>query len=93
AIICLPPPLCRTGSDIPASFLEKMFRLLAEYRTACRDLARSWGLELLDFDTPLLDPATGWGKREYFVDDAHPSIQGYQAMAALAVPLFRELNR
>ncbi len=91
-IICLPPPLCRTGSGITASFLEKMAGLLADYRGACRHLARSRGLELLDFYIPLLDPATGWGKKEYFVDDAHPSIKGYQVMAATAVDLFRELK-
>ncbi|GAF24845.1 lysophospholipase l1 and related esterases [Moorella thermoacetica Y72] len=91
-IICLPPPLCRTGSDIPASFLEKMAGLLADYRDACRHLASSRGLELLDFYIPLLDQDTGWGKREFFVDDAHPSIKGYQAMAAVAVDLFRKLK-
>ncbi|MGI9860197.1 SGNH/GDSL hydrolase family protein [Moorella naiadis] len=91
AIICLPPPLCLTGSDIPASFLKKMAAMLADYREACRELARTQRLKLLDFYTPLLDPATGWGRRDYFTDDAHPSVAGYRVMAAVAVPLFRKL--
>ncbi|WP_406676554.1 SGNH/GDSL hydrolase family protein [Moorella sp. ACPs] len=92
-VMALPPPLCQTGSDIPVSFLEKMAALLAAYRDACRDLALSEGLKLLDFFTPLLEPGTGWGKREYFVDDAHPSRPGYQVMAGVAVPLFRQLKQ
>ncbi|BCV21967.1 SGNH/GDSL hydrolase family protein [Moorella sp. Hama-1] len=90
-VVCLPPPLCLTGSDIPASFLKKMAGLLAAYRAACQDLARDRRLKLLDFYTPLLDPATGWGRKEYFADDAHPSVEGYRTMAAVAVPLFRKL--
>ncbi|WP_258359983.1 SGNH/GDSL hydrolase family protein [Moorella sulfitireducens] len=91
-VIALPPPLCHTGSDIPLSFLEKMAALLAAYRDACRALAVSGGLRLLDFYTPLLEGDTGWGRKEYFVDDAHPSVEGYRAMAAVAVPLFQELK-
>lgn len=91
-IICLPPPLCRKGSELAASFLEKMAGLLAEYRDACRRLVCSMGLKMLDFYTPLLDRDAGWGKREYFVDDAHPSIDGYKVMAAVAVNLFRLLK-
>jgi len=92
AIVCLPPPLCQIGSDITASFLKKMAVLLADYREACRELAYSQGSKLLDFYTPLLDPATGWGQREYFVDDAHPGVEGYRAMAAVAIALFRKLK-
>ncbi|KYH32314.1 SGNH/GDSL hydrolase family protein [Neomoorella mulderi] len=92
-VMALPPPLCQTGSDIPVPFLEKMAGLLEAYREACRDLALSRGIKLLDFYTPLLDPATGWGKREYFVDDAHPSRRGYQVMAGVAIDLFRKLTQ
>ncbi|WXJ87657.1 Acetylxylan esterase [Moorella humiferrea] len=92
-VLCLPPPLCRTGSDIPLSFLEKMAALLAEYRNVFRRLAAIEGLKLIDFFNPLLDPATGWGRKEYFVDDAHPSKAGYRVMAAAVLPFFREIKR
>lgn len=91
-VVCLPPPLCLTGSDLPAPFLKQMASLLADYRQACRELACDRGVKLLDFYTPLLDPATGWGRRDCYTDDAHPSVEGYRAMAAIAVPLFRELK-
>jgi lysophospholipase L1-like esterase len=91
-LIALPPPLCRRGSDISASFLARMAEALQSYRQAYRGLAFSRGLKILDFYHSLLDPDTGWGRRDYFVDDAHPNRNGYRAMAELAVTFFKELE-
>ncbi|HBT47033.1 MAG TPA: GDSL family lipase [Peptococcaceae bacterium] len=80
-VVALPPPLCRTGSDLPLSFLTEMASTLERYREGYRELAAGEGVALLDLYTPLLDPQTGWGRREYFVDDAHPNRLGYRVMA------------
>ncbi|KKM08773.1 hypothetical protein SY88_21925 [Clostridiales bacterium PH28_bin88] len=90
-VIALPPPLCQQGSDIPASFLARMAEALKSYRQAYRGLTASRGLRLLDFHHSLLDPDTGWGRKDFFVDDAHPNRKGYRAMAEVALTLFREL--
>ncbi|GFN22328.1 MAG: SGNH/GDSL hydrolase family protein [Thermoanaerobacteraceae bacterium] len=80
-VIALPPPLCRADAGVPLLFLTEMASLLESYREAYRELTAKEGLMLLDFYTPLVDPATGWGRGEYFVDDAHPNRRGYQVMA------------
>jgi lysophospholipase L1-like esterase len=91
-VIALPPPLCRRGSDISVSFLARMAEALQRYRQAYQELAGLRGLKVLDFYPSLLDPDTGWGKRDFFIDDAHPNRKGYRAMAELAVSFFRELG-
>lgn len=88
-VIALPPPLCQKEPDIPVSFLADMAAALESYREAYRELAASEGLRLLDLYTPLLDPETGWGREEYFVDGAHPNRRGYQVMAEAALPFLR----
>ncbi|SMB99464.1 Lysophospholipase L1 [Thermanaeromonas toyohensis ToBE] len=92
-VIALPPPLCPKETDIPLLFLKEMEELLAAYRQAYQELAHLYHLPLLDFYTALLEPRTGWGKMEYFIDGAHPNRRGYQAMAEVALPLFRELGQ
>ncbi|MGI9953251.1 SGNH/GDSL hydrolase family protein [Moorellaceae bacterium AZ2] len=89
-VIALPPPLCRADSGIPLSFLTEMASALKSYRECYQNLAAREGLGLLDFYTPLLDRETGWGRREYFVDDAHPNRRGYQVMAEAALLFWRE---
>lgn len=88
-VIALPPPLCPKEADLPGSFLADMAAALETYREAYRSLAASYGLMLLDLYTPLLDPDTGWGREEYFVDAAHPNRKGYQVMAEAALSFLR----
>lgn len=92
-VICLPPPLCYSAADISLFFLEKMASHLKAYREDYQELASSRGLMLVDFYTPLLDPATGWGLKVYFVDDAHPSREGYRVMAGVAIGMWRQIGQ
>ena len=81
-ILALPPPIYRQLGD---RGLEVVAHRLEHYRETYRDLVREQKLDIIDFYTPLLDADTGWGKKEFFHGDAHPSLKGYRKMGETAV--------
>ncbi|MDN5294434.1 MAG: hypothetical protein PWQ31_1739 [Eubacteriales bacterium] len=55
---------------------------LEKLRASYRRIAAEEGCPLLDFHTPML--ADGKPVAEYFVDDVHPTREGYEVMATTA---------
>jgi O-acetyl-ADP-ribose deacetylase (regulator of RNase III) len=62
------------------------------FREWAEEFAADEELPVLDFYTPLLDPNTGGVVPEYFCDDAHPSVAGYQALARSSGRLLAKLK-
>jgi lysophospholipase L1-like esterase len=71
-IIGLPTPIVTPVEEI----------LLASYRDKIKKLAEDKGLAVIDFYTPFM--ADGKVRTEYFDDEAHPNIAGYNAMGEAA---------
>ncbi|GAW91453.1 SGNH/GDSL hydrolase family protein [Calderihabitans maritimus] len=71
-------------------FLEAQ---LQKIRHRLRDYARQEGLVIIDFFSALLNEGTGKAEERYFIDDVHPSREGYQAMAQVAADTLREIGQ
>ncbi|HHY92170.1 MAG TPA: hypothetical protein GX511_02370, partial [Firmicutes bacterium] len=50
------------------------------------------GWELIDFYTPLIDPATGQLRAELTVDGVHPTKEGYRRMGQAAAEVLARLG-
>ncbi len=78
-VIGLPAPVC------PGPFVTDYIGIagceLDSYREWAEEFAADEKLPVLDFYRPLLDPETGEAAPEYYCDDVHPSIEGYQVLA------------
>ncbi|ADG82077.1 GDSL-type esterase/lipase family protein [Thermincola potens] len=79
------------GLPIPSadSYLEKR---LAPYRSFLTGFALQKGLSYLDFSPVMLDKNNRC-RTEYYLDDVHPSADGYRAMGKLAVDFLKKVLR
>ncbi|BAF60393.1 predicted phosphatase [Pelotomaculum thermopropionicum SI] len=66
---------------------------LDTFRNWLEEFAESNLLPVMDFYTPLLDPATGKANPAYFEDDSHPNVNGYRALAGAAERVLLQLKR
>ena len=71
-IIGLPTPVVTTYEE----------DLLSSYRDKIKKLAEDKGLAIIDFYTPFIDD--GKVREEFFDDEAHPNIEGYEIMGEAA---------
>jgi O-acetyl-ADP-ribose deacetylase (regulator of RNase III) len=65
---------------------------LEYFRNWAEEYAADEELPVLDFYTPLLDPVTGSAVPAYFCDEAHPSLEGYKALARASERLLSYLK-
>jgi acyl-CoA thioesterase-1 len=72
------------GLPIPCCY-PTMERFLNEYCDWIKNFAAEKGLLVIDFYTPFMDRILEGEGDELFVDDAHPSIIGYELMGEVAV--------
>ncbi|TGE33631.1 GDSL-type esterase/lipase family protein [Desulfosporosinus sp. Sb-LF] len=67
------------------SLLPKEEQFLAEYRDWLKSYADERRIECIDFYTPFLNRIRAGQSARLFVDDVHPSIEGYAEMGEVAV--------
>lgn len=80
-VIGLPPPI-----------IGKEEARLAEYRQSLRELAAEFSAPILDFYLPFVDTEGGHIRTGLLVDEVHPNLAGYAAMAEVAQLLLGGLN-
>lgn len=84
-VMGLPAPVnaLQLGS-LPPEDVAGLVTDLDTFRKWMKDYADEHQLPVIDFYTPLLDPQTGRANPSYFVDEGHPSIEGYRILAEAA---------
>lgn len=82
---------CRHNGIIPIlglptpSLLPEEEQFLTEYRDWLNSYAVENGISLIDFYSPFLNKIKVGQSAQLFVDDVHPSIEGYALMGEIAV--------
>lgn len=80
------------GLPIPCFFPE-IEQLLNEYCDWIKNYAAEKGILVIDFHTPFLDRVLAGQGEEFFVDEAHPSLEGYALMGEVAVRSLESLRK
>ncbi len=79
------------GLPIPCNFPE-IEQLLIEYCDWIKNYAAEKGLLVIDFHTPFMDRILAGEGEELYVDEGHPSIEGYALMGEVAVRSLESLR-
>lgn len=88
---------CRKNGIIPIfglptpSLLAEEEKFLIEYRNWLRSYADEKGIILVDFYSPFLNRIRVGQGAQLFVDEVHPSIEGYALMGEVAVQSLKGL--
>lgn len=73
------------------SLLASEEKLLMQYRTWLKDYAAGEGIVWVDFYTPFVAVINQGQANRIFVDEVHPSLEGYRLMGETAVRLLNQL--
>lgn len=79
--------------SFPPEDVEGLTSDLEAFRVWLKEFARQQGLPVIDFHTPLLDPATGRANPAYFLDEGHPNTAGYRILAAAVEQVLLNLKK
>jgi acyl-CoA thioesterase I len=89
--------LCEQHSIIPIlglptpCLLPKEEQLLMEYRNWLKSYADEEDIMVVDFYSPFFDRIEAGQGAQLFVDDVHPSIEGYALMGEVTIQCFKSL--
>jgi lysophospholipase L1-like esterase len=87
---------CRQNSIIPIlglptpSLLAEEEQFLTEYRNWLKSYAEEKEIMVVDFYSPFLERIEAGQGAQLFVDEVHPTIEGYALMGEVAVRSFQE---
>lgn len=65
---------------------------LQEYRAWLHEYVQANQFLIIDFYSALADTESMIARAEYFLDDVHPNIEGYRAMADAAIAVLSQLK-
>ncbi|HHV65004.1 MAG TPA: lysophospholipase [Peptococcaceae bacterium] len=66
--------------------------ILQAYRDWLREYAEEKKITIIDFYAALVDATGMMARQEFFLDEVHPNVEGYRAMAEAAGKVLRRLK-
>ena len=77
---------------LPVPSLDRLLEnQMEKYRCRLRQLSKVTGIQTVDFSSVMID-TDGIVKLKNYMDDVHPSKEGYKAMAACFVEFYRKAD-